>query len=229
MKRIEVLDVWRSLAILLMMVYHFLYDLFMFGVVGRDVVFSLPALALRLGAVCSFMFISGAVVRYSRDSVRRGAVVFCCGMLVSIVMSFMNEPVQFGVLHNLGVMMIAYGLLSKKLPTPSGLWFPLLCAVIFAAGYYMSENVYVNTELLVPFGLVYPGFYSADYYPLFPWSMVFAAGVWFGGKLPRLRKRLPLLQMHFSPILSSAGRHSLIIYLTHQPVFYGVCWLIWGR
>lgn len=229
MKRIELLDVWRSLAVLLMMAYHFLYDLFMFDVVGRDVVFSFWAILLRLAAVGSFMFISGAVVCFSRDSVRRGAIVFCCGMLVSIVMNFMGEPVQFGVLHNIGTMMIAYGLLHGKLKVPKGIWFPLLCAVFFAIGYYVSDKVYVNTRLLVPFGLIYPGFYSADYYPLLPWSMIFAVGVWCGSKLSWLRERMSLLRMHFSPVLSAAGRHSLIIYLAHQPVFYGICWLIWGR
>lgn len=229
MKRIELLDVWRSLAILFMMAYHFLYDLFMFDVVSRGTIFSPWALFLRLAAVGSFMFISGAVVRFSRDSIRRGAVVFCCGMLVSIVMQFMGEPVQFGVLHNLGTMMIIYGCLSKKWKVPEGAWFPILCIILFAVGYRITETVTVETRLLVPFGLIYPGFYSADWYPLMPWGMVFAIGVWTGARLPRLQEKLPLLRRQFNPLLTVAGRNSLIIYLAHQPVFYGVCWLIWGR
>ena len=228
MKRIELLDVWRSLAILLMAAYHFIYDLYMFDVITRSQLDSPWALALRLGAVGSFMLISGAVVRFSRNSVRRGAVVFCCGMLVTLVMRFMGMAVQFGVLHNLGTMMIAYGLISKKVRTPKGLWFPILCAAVFALTYYIGDNVRVETHLLIPLGLRYPGFTSADYYPLFPWGMIFAVGVWFGGKLGSWRERFPLLQRKFHPALTIAGRHSLLIYLAHQPILYGICWVIWG-
>lgn len=229
MKRIEVLDVWRSLAILLMAAYHFLYDLYLFGVISYEQLSHPLAFSLRLAAVGSFMLISGAVVRFSRSSIRRGAIVFCCGMLVTLVMHFMGMAVQFGVLHNLGTMMIAYGLISKKIKAPKGVWFPLLCAVVFAITYYLGETVRVETRLLVPLGLIYEEFYSADYYPLLPWGMLFAIGVWFGGKLELWRERVPLLQRKIRPILTFMGRHSLIIYLAHQPVLYGICWLIWGR
>ena len=228
MKRIEVLDVWRSLAILLMVVYHVLYDLHIFGILTEDAVFSPGPMAIRFAAVGSFMLISGMVVRFSHNSIRRGAVVLCCGLLVSLVMQLLGEPVQFGVLHNLGFMMMAYGALSPRLKTPGGIWFPLVCIAVFALTYYLNDKIRVDTQLLIPFGLYPRGFYSADYYPIFPWSMVFAVGVWLGGYLPEWREKLPLLQQHFHPALSIAGRHSLIIYLVHQPVFYGLCWLIWG-
>lgn len=228
MKRIELLDVWRSLAIILMVTYHILYDLHVFGVLGRDAVFSPWPMAIRFAAVGSFMLISGMVVRFSHNSLRRGAVVFCCGLVVSLVMYFVGDPVQFGVLHNLGTMMMAYGIISPRVKTPRGIWFPLLCVVIFAITYYINDTVRVETNLLVPLGLYPVGFYSADYYPLFPWSMIFALGVWLGNKLPAWSERVPLLRQRFHPILTVAGRNSLIIYLVHQPIFYGICWLIWG-
>ncbi len=229
MKRIEVLDVWRSLAILLMAVYHFLYDLFLFDVISYAQLQNPWALALRTGAVGSFMLISGAVVRFSRNSIKRGAIVFCCGILVSLVMHFMGMAVQFGVLHHLGTMMIAYGLISKKIEAPRGIWFPILCTAVFALTYYIGETVRVETNLLVPLGLRYPGFTSADYYPLLPWGMIFAVGVWFGGKLEQWRERTGLLQRKMPPVFTFMGRHSLIIYLAHQPILYGICWLVWGR
>lgn len=226
MKRIEVLDVWRSLAILLMITYHLLYDLYFFGELGRQWVFGPWAMSIRFAAVGSFMLISGIVVRYSRNSLRHGAIVFCCGLLVSLVMEFMGQHVQFGVLHNLGTMMMAYGFISPRLRVPRGIWFAVLCVAVFALTYYIGDTVRTQTDLLVPLGLHSPGFRSADYYPLFPWSMIFALGVWIGGHMPEWRERMPLLQRHFHPALTIAGRNSLLIYLAHQPIIYGACWLL---
>ncbi len=229
MKRIEVLDLWRSLAILLMAAYHFLYDLYMFGVIGFATIYSDWAYALRYAAVGSFMLISGAVVRFSRSSIKRGVTVFACGMLVTLVMHFMGMAVQFGVLHNLGTMMILYGIIAPRVKIPKGIWFPVACAAVFALTYWIHDNVFVDTGLLVPFGLRYRGFSSADYYPLLPWGMIFIAGIWFGGVLENRREASPLLQRRFHPALTWAGRHSLEIYLAHQPILYGLCRLIWGR
>ncbi|MBO5976701.1 MAG: DUF1624 domain-containing protein [Oscillospiraceae bacterium] len=228
MKRIELLDVWRSLAILMMVAYHLIYDLYLFGVISYEQVNHPLAFSLRLGAVVSFMLISGMVVRYSKNSLRRGAIVFCCGLLVSLVMGLMGMPVRFGVLHNLGVMMMLHSLFSRiggKLP--KGAWFVVACALVFAATYYIGQNVFVETKLLVPFGLVYEEFYSADYYPLLPWGMLFVIGVWLGEKLEVTRERFPLLQRKIRPMFTFMGRNSLVIYLAHQPLLYAICWIIW--
>lgn len=230
MKRIDVLDVWRSLAILMMVAYHLLYDLYLFNVLSYEQVNHPLAFSLRLGAVCSFMLISGMVVRFSKSSLRRGAIVFCCGLVVSLVMGFFGMPVQFGVLHNLGAMMLLYSFFKRAGGIfPKGIWFPAVCAVIFALTYYIGQNVFVETELLVPFGLVCEEFYSADYYPLLPWGMLFVIGVWLGEKLEVTRERFPLLQRKIRPIFTFMGRNSLVIYLAHQPLLYGICWLIWDR
>ena len=177
------------------------------------------------------MLISGMVVRFSKNSLRRGAIVFCCGMLVTVVMHFMGMAVQFGVLHNLGAMMILYSFFIRGGgKVPKGIWVPIVCAVVFAVMYYINENVFVETKLLMPFGLIYEGFSSADYYPLLPWGMLFAIGVWLGEKHEVTRERLPLLQRKIRPMYTFMGRNSLVIYLAHQPVLYGICWLIWdGR
>lgn len=226
-RRIELFDLWRSFAVLLMAVYHLLYDLYMFDVIGYATIYSPWAYAIRHCAAGSFMLISGAVVCHSRSSVKRGATVFLCGMLVTVVMGFMGMKVQFGVLHHLGTMMIAYGLISKKVKPPKGFWFPLLCVALFALTYYLHDAIRVQTRLLFPFGLRWEGFSSSDYYPLLPWGMLFAIGVWLGSFLEKYRGT-KLLQRSFHPALTFAGRHSLIIYLAHQPILYGICLLLFG-
>lgn len=82
-----------------------------------------------------------------------------------------------------------------------------------------------QTSFLFPFGIPGPGFRSSDYFPLFPWIFVFFAGGFFGklaagGKFPAFAYKSRI------PFLSWMGRHALILYVVHQPVLYGVTWLL---
>lgn len=60
------------------------------------------------------------------------------------------------------------------------------------------------------------GFTSTDYFPLLPWFFLFLTGYF----LYDLRRDTPS-RLHI-PGVTAMGRHSLIIYLLHQPVIYGV-------
>lgn len=62
----------------------------------------------------------------------------------------------------------------------------------------------------------------SDYYPLVPWFGFALLGIWAGWRLyPGRTRRFTLPDLaHVAPIraLSFLGRHSLVIYLVHQPV-----------
>ena len=92
------------------------------------------------------------------------------------------------------------------------------CLVLFAAFLLVSESVRVSVPGLWLFGLRTEKFVSADYFPLFPWFFLFLAGAAAGrnikenaGKRREMPSPRPLLWM---------GRHSLVIYLAHQPLIY---------
>ena len=57
---------------------------------------------------------------------------------------------------------------------------------------------------------------SSDYFPLLPWFFLFLTGYF----LYNLRRREPLDWR--LPVVTNMGRHSLLVYLAHQPVVYGV-------
>ena len=67
-----------------------------------------------------------------------------------------------------------------------------------------------------------PGFVSSDYFALLPWLLLF----WTGYFLYRLRPAEPLLPDIRLPGFSAMGRHSLLIYLLHQPVLYALLVLL---
>jgi hypothetical protein len=70
------------------------------------------------------------------------------------------------------------------------------------------------------------GFFSTDYFPLFPWFFLFVTGYF----LFRVLEKRDLNQKLFAggqvPLLNLLGRHSLLVYLLHQPILYGLSMLL---
>lgn len=224
--RIWELDALRGVCILCVIVVHFLFDLSFFG--GLDL--TLPAWYVFLqeygGAI--FVVLSGVCVTLGSKSVRRGLIVFSCGMLITAVtygmyrlgMSGADVVVKFGVLHLLGVCMLVYPAF-KKLP-PAAL--TVLGLVIAITGYAI-RGIIVPQRWLFPLGLTYEGFTSSDYFPLFPQLGYFLIGAAIGKTAYREKKTLLPGSFQKTPVARFfcwCGRQSLFIYLLHQPIVYGL-------
>lgn len=218
---------WRSLCVVIMVAYHAFYDAALFGRLDMAVFDSLPLILLRYAVAGSFIVISGAVSRASRDPVKRGLFVLCAACFVGAATALMGMPVRFGILHLLGVSMLVSAALGERLRGVSGALMPLLCAAAHFAMLALCSGCMTGLRWLWPLGFKYDGFYSADYYPLLPWLPVFLLGVWLGGAIGR-HADAPALSRRFPRALTFPGRHSLVIYLAHQPVLYGLCRLLWG-
>ena len=227
----------RGLDLISMMLYHGMWDLvYLFGV-------SAPWYGSWQGelwqqSICwVFLLLSGFCLPLGRHPVKRGAVVFGCGALVTAVtLIFMPaDVVWFGVLTLLGSAMIITGLLEKwleKVPPVAGLAgsFFLFYFTRHAADGYLQ----LGHWLITPPGFLYAnyftaylgfypfGFFSADYFPLIPWLFLF----WTGFYLYRLRPEIPALPDIRLPGLSVMSRHSLLLYLLHQPVLYAALVLL---
>ena len=102
-----------------------------------------------------------------------------------------------------------------------------LCGILFLLSDKMMENISVSAKWLYPLGLQYPGFSSADYFPLMPWLFLFLVGTVFGGWCLNHRENKVLTAPLPTP-LTFLGRHSLLIYVLHQPVLFGLSYLLWG-
>lgn len=228
--RIWELDALRGVCILCVIVVHFLFDLSFFG--GLSL--TLPAWYVFLqeygGAI--FVVLSGICVTLGSKSVRRGLIVFACGMLITAVtygmyrlgMSGADVVVKFGVLHLLGVCMLVYPAF-KKLP-PAML--TVLGLVIAITGYAI-RGIIVPQHWLFPLGLTYEGFTSSDYFPLFPQLGYFLIGAAIGKTAYREKKTLLPGSFQKTPIARFfcwCGRQSLFIYLLHQPIVYGLLELV---
>ena len=224
--RIWELDAFRGLCILCVIVVHAVFDLRYFA--GLE--FSLHPVfqfVMDYGGVL-FVVLSGICVTLGSRSVRRGAVVLGCGLVITAVTEGMialgmagdSVRIQFGVLHLLGVAMLVYPLF-RRLPT----------GVLAAAGAgmvvlgYWFRTLRVDNPYLFILGLRTAGFTAGDYFPLLPHLGWFLLGVVLGRTVYRKRQTLlPRFPSEAAPIrfLRACGRHSLWIYLIHQPVVYGL-------
>lgn len=224
-KRIDLMDAARGLAVILMVIHHFLYDLVEFlGAPGW--LFSNPVFDL-LHYIFAGLFIclSGVSSRFSRSNLARGIKVFAIAMVISLVTWFMDMPVRFGVLHLLGFCMIFYGVIRKVRGPEVYAFEPVLYILLLVGSALAVEHIAIDSRHLWMFGWTYPGFYSSDYFPIFPWLFVFLFGTWAGkhirdGKLPGWFYTTKVR------VLPAVGKKALWIYVIHQPVLYGITMLL---
>ena len=239
-QRAGFLDEWRGVALICMLFYHAAYDLYaMFGVPLP--LFTSPFYVyLQKFIGYSFILISGISCSYSRSNLRRGVICFGCGLIMTIVtaIAMPSQLILFGVLHFLGAAMLIFALLHKlleKISTAWGLRLSLLLFLLFqnvSRGWIgfgparlMLPAFLYRTNVLFPLGFFGPNFSSSDYYPLLPWLFLFLFGafwgrLWKAGKMP-----LFVYETHIKP-LAYLGRHTIFVYLVHQPVIYGVLMVV---
>ena len=223
-RRLDLLDGWRTLAVLCMIVWHFFWDLSLFGALDPAVMQRPLALAVRYFIVCSFVLLAGISSRFSRSNLRRGAGVLLCALVITLVTWLAGDPAWFGILHLLGCCMLLYAALGRffrALPENAAC---LVCLALFTALFFVTDRVRVQVPWLWALGFRTAAFASSDYYPLCPWAFLFLAGTVLGGRLRRTEGAWK--QVRLPPAFTWAGRHALTIYMIHQPVFLAGMYLI---
>ena len=233
--RYALLDELRGLDLVSMMLYHACWDLvFLFDVNMRWYA-GTPGRLWQQTICWVFILLSGFSAPFGRYMLRRGTVVFGAGAVVTLAtLVFMPEGrVIFGVLTFLGTAMLLTGVLEpllKKVMPAVGL---AVSAVLFAVCYpvglgwvglggwklMLPQSLYAN-YFTAFFGFYPDWFYSADYFGLLPWLFLFWAGYYLHKAVGR--RRMEPLRRPVCPALGWMGRHSLLLYLLHQPVIYGV-------
>ena len=230
------LDELRGFCLLLMLLYHAAYDLITYCQIPIPL-YTHPLLQNFLQPLFAglFLLLSGCCCLRSRHPFRRGVLALGCGLLATAatLLAQIGLPDWFGILHLIGCMKLLCALLRRPLrrlpPLPSA----IACLLFFFLFYQLPYGrlgcgpvtlplpawLY-QSPCLFPLGLPGPGFASADYFPLLPWGFLFLLGVFLGEELGPAPPA-GLLHPHFPP-LAWLGRHSLAIYLLHQPV------LVWG-
>lgn len=234
-KRYAVVDAVRGLALLNMIIYHGVWDLvYLFG---RDWKWyrSEGAFIWQQCICWTFIFLAGLCQPMGRRKLPRALLVFVCGMIISLVtvIGMPQSQVVFGVLTLIGtctLLMIPLERFLIKCPPVIGMIVTMVLFILTRSvntGYLgfgqwqlckLPENWYCSWGSTF-LGFPMKGFYSTDYFSLIPWMFLFLAGFY---TYHLLQKRQLLAHLEKSRVkgLEWLGKHSLPIYMLHQPILY---------
>ena len=236
------IDALRGVAIIMMITFHLMWDLWFFRVLPNVVLYAGFWKYFQRTTAILFLLLVGVslTVSYRRSAgwqhppptmqgwlmfAVRGLRIFGWGMAVSLAVWLAGIGyVHFGILHLIGVsIVLAYPLLRFR-------WLNLgLWAIFFLAGGWL-QPLRVESTWLVWLGLRPAGYAPNDYFPLIPWFGVVLLGVFVGNTLYQEAGRLiPLPNWQRAALvrlLQWLGRHSLLIYLVHQPVLLAILFAV---
>ncbi len=241
-QRYAILDNLRGLILISMIVYHAVWDLvYIFDNDWRwyesDVAF------LWQQSICwGFILLSGFCFPLGKHKLKRGLTVFGAGALVTVVTCLVmpENRVVFGVLTMLGSAMLLIIPLEKILKKCN----PLIGLCVVFSLFVITVNINKGTLGVGPWkictlpdawyanlftayiGFKPRGFFSTDYFSLFPWIFLFMSGYFVHGIFVKYHL-LERLQTKEIKGLGWMGKQSLLIYMLHQPVIYGVLFLVY--
>ncbi len=232
--RITAIDTLRGFALIAMASYHFAWDLEFFGYIEPGTTGAgYWKLYARLIA-SSFLFLAGfslVLGHYPKLRARSFAIRFAKIAGAALVITtatwfaFPQSFIFFGILHSIAAASLV-GLLFLRLPVI----LTLLAAIAaFLAPHYLRSSLF-DLPALWWVGLSETLPRSNDYVPLLPWLAPFLAGI-AAARISLSRHWLNRPVESESPpskwnrLLVAGGRHSLAVYLLHQPLLIGLVYL----
>jgi len=224
--RIRAIDALRGTAICMMIVYHAAFDLNWFHIISADFNHDGFWLSFRDLIVSSFLLLVGvSLVLASRAGIsprqfwRRIALVGTCAMLVTLgsYVTFGKTFITFGILHCIVVSSIL-GWPLVRFPRAA-----LVVGIVVIVGGVAIGLPLFDLPWLNWVGLMTHKPATEDYVPLLPWFGVVLVGISIGWWLLKRHMRDLRQMSRASPKwLTWLGRHSLLVYMIHQPIMVGL-------
>ena len=240
-KRYDLIDSIRGFAIINMIAFHALYDIFQ--IYGNSTSFSGAAVFVWERFICvSFIIISGASFNFSRHTVRNGIIVSLCGFAVTVVttLALPSQAVWFGILNLLGISMLICSALREVINAVPSVVGAVISFLLYALTYgvprgyigFFGIRLFELPQALYEYkylsflGFRSADFVSSDFFPIIPWLFLYVFGL-FLWRIIKEREWDNYFYLKI-PVLNIIGRHSLVIYLLHQPVLMLIMTIIYG-
>ena len=229
--RVAGVDALRGLAVLAMVAYHFAFDLAWFRVTASNFYRDAFWLHSRTIILTSFLLLAGVSLVLAQATPRGrerfwlhvGRIAACAvAVTVGSYLVFPRSFIWFGVLHAIALSLV---LLRPLADRP---WIALLAGIaVVVAGNAIASPVF-DSRMLGWIGFMTGKPVTEDYVPLFPWTGVMLIGIAAGHALAR-RGFAPVALFGRVPrAVRWLGRHSLLVYMIHQPILIGLLWFAAG-
>lgn len=219
-KRVYTVDLMRFSAIVLMVIFHFIYDLKFFGWVPSEIPDGAGWREFRYVILTLFFLCVGfslAAVHGSKFQQKHFVkrliqliLASAAATLSSLIMAPQNW-IFFGVLHFIAVaslLCVGFSGFPK-----TALIVGIAIIVVYNLGWVSGVWPFQPIRHLLPG-------YTNDYVGLFPWTGVVLLGIWLAYQTWFLND--PAKSFPRSKIVLFASKHSLIIYLIHQPILFAI-------
>ncbi len=234
------LDMIRGFALIFMILLHLVWDLDYFGI------FKLNTQFYQSNVVVQVLFFSIVGVCQSLKSdkepltddqrraktwkiAKRGLYILGLGMIISLVTFIImpDRPIFFGVLHCIGLSILLSIPLIRLREKAILVAVPCIIAGIVLGHIVVQNPSYL--QLIIGLHQADIMNHTIDYFPILPWFGVSMLGVAVGSMLYKNNTRQfrfpDLSSTTLTKFCSWCGRHTLSIYLLHQPVIAGVLYL----
>ncbi len=216
------IDFLRGIAIVMMVIFHILYDLDFFGLIKVNISSGFWFFFARATATLFITLVGiSLTLSYSKDPkfskfAKRGAIIFSYGLAITLATWLLAREgtIFFGVLHFIGLAIIlAYPLIKFK-------YAALISGIAAIAIGFVLKSLTFSFDWLMWLGLKPSHFYAYDYFPIFPWFGLVLIGIFLGNTFYKSHDRQFELanQAKLTKPVCFLGRHSLLIYLLHQPI-----------
>lgn len=235
MRRYWEIDFLRGIAVIMMVLYNYLFALVFFNIVNVNVSSGFWWLFARLTAGTFILLVGVSLsISYARVSnlpdlhkkyFKRGAKIFFFGLLITLVTwIYPNKGfIVFGILHFIGISVIlGYFFVKYKYENL------VIGMTLILTGIFLSQLIF-DFPWLLWLGFIPANFYTLDYFPLLPWFGATLIGLFIGKMLYPVGKRNFSFKEYSEKTAVKQfcylGRHSLGIYLLHQPLFVGILYV----
>ena len=212
-----------------MFAYHFSFDLNYYHFIETNFYNNPFWIYFRIVIVSLFLWLVGVSLwlasqnglKLARITKRLGWLILAAALVsYSSYLTFPGSYIFFGILHFIIVASLV-GLLFVRLYY-SNLFLGILLIII---GTTVSSPIFTDNALQW-FGLMPHKPVTEDYVPFLPWFGVVLTGL-FSGQFIFKQRHLTFIarwreKTKLQSTISCMGRHSLIIYLLHQPLFMGI-------
>ncbi|MGS2720133.1 DUF1624 domain-containing protein [Paraglaciecola aestuariivivens] len=223
-RKLEV-DVLRGIAIVLMVIFHFAYDLTVFGWASFDTGKDIEWRVFRAIIVSGFLLAVGmsSYLAYQHKinttklvkSVTKLAMV-AAGLTLFSLFMYPNAWIYFGIIHFI-TLALPISVCFVRIPK-----IALLVGLGSLVGYGLGL---LDLTPLWQWSVIHLGIptRTVDLVSFFPWIGIVLIGVYI------MAQNIFALRLTKNPLtlnLARLGQHALIIYLVHQPILYALLTLV---